>query len=78
MGRRALVRVLVSVRGITLEEASGWCDAWEKNAARSGLRSEAPYFWDAARGWIDAQLDGRLTEVSRPTARPAVAARSRR
>jgi hypothetical protein len=55
-GRQELVRILVSLRRMSSEEAISWCDAWEEHAASRGMRSEAPYFWDSARGWIDAQL----------------------
>ena len=76
--RQALARILVSVRRMTLDEASGWCDEWEKYAASSGLSSGAPYFWDSARGWIDAQLDVAPTLDPGPAARPAAAARAPR
>jgi hypothetical protein len=75
--RQALARILVSVRRMTLDEASGWCDEWEKYAASSGLSSGAPYFWDSARGWIDAQLDVAPTVDRRPAARPGAGARGR-
>jgi len=76
--RLALVRSLTSVRRMSFEEATGWCDAWEEHAAASGMRSEAPYFWDSARGWIDAQLYIAPTEKSRASARFAAGARARR
>jgi hypothetical protein len=68
----------MSVRKLTEEEASDWCDKWEKHAAKSGLRSEAAYFWDSARGWIDAQLDLRPTEGDPLPAHAPGVARSRR
>lgn len=72
-GRQGLVRILMSARRLTLAEASRWCDAWEEHTARSGIRrSGAPYDWDSARGWIDAQLDGEPTatgQVKRTAAR---------
>jgi hypothetical protein len=40
---------------IDLEEAQRWCDAWERFAKRAGVNPRRPYYWDAARGWIDAQ-----------------------
>jgi hypothetical protein len=76
--RGKLTRILMSVRKLTEEEASDWCDKWEKHAAKSGLRSEAAYFWDSARGWIDAQLDVRPKEDEQPPARPVALARPRR
>jgi hypothetical protein len=44
--RRELIK-----RGIS----PGWCAAWEAEAERTGLRADGQYFWDAGRGWIDAQ-----------------------
>ena len=76
--RQALVRGLTPVRRMSLEEATGWCDAWEEHAAASGMRPEAPYFWDSAQGWIDAQLYIAPTEKSRASARFAAGARARR
>jgi hypothetical protein len=52
--RDAAVESLARDLGITGEEAEGWCDAWEHFAGRRG-GAESLYFWDAARGWIDAQ-----------------------
>jgi len=75
--RQALVRGLTPVRRMSLEEATGWCDAWEEHAARSGTPSGAPYFWDSARGWIDAQLYV-APENDRASARAAAGARTRR
>jgi len=46
-----------------LAEAERWCDAWEGYAARRGV-ARGRYFWDSARGWIDAQR----TFVSSPPA----------
>jgi hypothetical protein len=74
--RVALVRSLMSVRRMSLKEATGWCDAWEEHAAASAMRTEAPYFWDSARGWIDAQLYVAPPEKTRAPARSA--ARMRR
>ena len=73
-GRKRLAQVLMSVRRMTSDEAMAWCDKWERYAARSGLSSESAYFWDSARGWIDAQLDLGSTEDKRsgPSARQAV------
>lgn len=77
-GRQALVRVLFPARRLTLAEASRWCDSWEVHAAGSGIRrSETPYFWDSARGWIDAQLDIEPTATSQ-TRTPTAARAGRR
>jgi hypothetical protein len=35
--------------------AEAWCAAWEAEAARHGLPSHSRFFWNAGRGWIDAQ-----------------------
>jgi hypothetical protein len=47
--------------GLDREEAEHWCNLWEREAARHGLVG-GPYYWDAGRGWIDAQL----AAVARP------------
>ena len=57
--RERVAQSLMSVHRMTWEDASDWCDRWELYAARSGLGPRSTYFWDAARGWIDAQLDHR-------------------
>lgn len=54
----------------------GWCDAWEEHAAKSGMSSQALYFWDSARGWIDAQLAA-ADENKRATLRADAGARTR-
>jgi hypothetical protein len=41
--------------GLSAEEATHWCAAWEAEAKRQNLRPASQYFWDAGRGWIDAQ-----------------------
>jgi hypothetical protein len=48
--RRDLVR-----SGVPEEQAEDWCSAWEQEATRNRIRSDSRYFWDAGRGWIDAQ-----------------------
>jgi len=37
------------------ERAEAWCSAWEQEATRNRIRPDSRYFWDAGRGWIDAQ-----------------------
>jgi hypothetical protein len=49
--------------GIDHEEAQGWCEAWERFAARHGV-ARGRYFWDSARGWIDAQRSFEKAERS--------------
>jgi hypothetical protein len=41
--------------GLPEAEAEAWCSAWEAEAARQNLSSGSRFFWDAGRGWIDAQ-----------------------
>ena len=41
--------------GLSAKESAFWCAAWEDEAERQGLRADSAYFWDAGRGWIDAQ-----------------------
>jgi hypothetical protein len=77
-GRQELVRILISMRRMSSEEAMSWCAAWEEHAANREMRSEAPYFWDSARGWIDAQLVVAPTEDERATPRAAAGTSPRR
>jgi len=65
-GRKRLAQILMAARRLSSDEALAWCDKWEQYAARSGLSSDSAYFWDSARGWIDAQLDLARTESRRP------------
>lgn len=76
--RQGLMRSLMSMRRMSSEEAMSWCDAWEEHAASREMRSEAPYFWDSARGWIDAQLVIAPTENERATSRAAAGTGTRR
>ena len=48
--RASLIRV-----GMDPRTADRWCDLWEAEAARQKVANDGEYFWDAARGWIDAQ-----------------------
>jgi hypothetical protein len=52
--RAAAIRSLARDLGIDRDEAARWCVAWEQIARRQGV-ARSPYFWDAGRGWIDAQ-----------------------
>jgi hypothetical protein len=52
---RARVVERLMQRGLALVEAEGWCDAWERYAAAEGVLSSRDFFWDAGKGWIDAQ-----------------------
>lgn len=48
--RASLIRV-----GLNPRTADRWCDLWEAEAARQKIAKDGDYFWDAAKGWIDAQ-----------------------
>ena len=48
--RRALI-----TSGMSAEDSARWCAAWEAEAERQHIRPDSKYFWDAGRGWIDAQ-----------------------
>ena len=52
--RDAAIRSLARDLRIDPSEAERWCAAWEQFARRHGGARSA-YFWDAGRGWIDAQ-----------------------
>jgi uncharacterized protein YoaH (UPF0181 family) len=41
--------------GLSAGEADRWCLAWETEARRQVLKRDSIHFWDAGRGWIDAQ-----------------------
>ena len=53
--RSAAIRRLARDLRMAPSEAERWCVAWELFARRYG-GAESPHFWDAGRGWIDAQL----------------------
>ena len=52
--REAAIHALARELGIDFQRAERWCDAWERFANRHGV-PRSQYFWDSARGWIDAQ-----------------------
>lgn len=52
--RDAAIRSLARDLRIERDDAERWCAAWEQFARRYG-GARSPYFWDAGRGWIDAQ-----------------------
>ena len=52
--RAAAIRSLARDLRIDPSEAERWCVAWELFARRQGA-ARSVYFWDAGRGWIDAQ-----------------------
>jgi len=73
-GRKRLAQILMAARGMSSDDALAWCDKWEHYAAKTGLRSESAYFWDAARGWIDAQLDDDARDSGRRSSSRGVGA----
>jgi hypothetical protein len=52
--RDAAIASLARDLGIDRDAAERWCAAWEQFARRQG-GARSQYFWDAGRGWIDAQ-----------------------
>jgi hypothetical protein len=52
--RKAAHRDLIAT-GLSDAVAEAWCAAWEAEAARHGLPNDGRFFWNAGRGWIDAQ-----------------------
>jgi len=52
--RDAAIRSLARDLTIDLQEAERWCSAWERFVRRHG-GARGNYFWEAGRGWIDAQ-----------------------
>jgi hypothetical protein len=52
--RHAAVRSIARELAIDIVEAERWCAAWQEFAKRNG-GAQSAYFWDAGRGWIDAQ-----------------------
>ena len=48
--RRALI-----TSGMSAQISAMWCAAGEAEAERQKIRPDSQYFWDAGRGWIDAQ-----------------------
>jgi hypothetical protein len=65
--REAAIRGLARDLRVDFEKAERWCDAWERFAKRHGVAWN-PYFWDSARGWIDAQRS--MGKVVGPVERP--------
>jgi len=53
--RRARVRAGLMRAGVAPEMADRWCELWETEAAKQGMARDGDYFWDAGKGWIDAQ-----------------------
>jgi hypothetical protein len=53
--------------GLSDEDADHWCAAWEAEAERQNLRPDSQHFWNAGRGWIDAQIWFAAHSVARST-----------
>ena len=51
---RAGVTAALIDSGVHPDDAVSWCRQWEVEAARQGFGPDTDYFWDAAKGWIDA------------------------
>jgi hypothetical protein len=58
--RRERVRDALIDAGTDRRTADRWCELWEAEAARQGILRDGDYFWDAAKGWIDAHRDSRI------------------
>jgi hypothetical protein len=52
--RKSAIKIIARDLRIALDEAQGWCEAWERFAEQRGV-PRGRFFWDAGRGWIDAQ-----------------------
>jgi hypothetical protein len=52
---RLVARRSLIAAGLTAEESAYWCATWQAEAGRQNIPEDRPYFWDAGRGWIDAQ-----------------------
>ena len=52
--RRADCRDSLMDGGVAPDQAELWCATWEAEATRQGVVRNL-YYWDAGRGWIDAQ-----------------------
>jgi hypothetical protein len=55
LARRAAIRNGLTDRGMSLENAERWCDAWELEAERQGLERASPDYWRAGAKWIDVE-----------------------
>ena len=55
LANRVATRRALITSGMSAETSAMWCAAWEAEAERQRIRPDSKYFWDAGRGWIDAQ-----------------------
>jgi len=58
--QRERIRDRLNVRGVDLDIAESWCDAWEHAASVGGIVRDRDY-WEIGRRWIDAQRRARKT-----------------
>jgi hypothetical protein len=56
---QADVLTALTKQGVDARQAVEWCDLWEAETARQGITHVTEYFWDAAKGWIDAHRNSR-------------------
>jgi hypothetical protein len=64
MATRMATRHALITSGMSAETSAQWCAAWEAEAKRQNLRPDSKHFWDAGRGWIDAQRTFRRMRAS--------------
>ena len=55
LANRIATRHGLIASGMSAEHSAMWCSAWEAEAKRQNIRPDSNEFWDAGRGWIDAQ-----------------------
>ncbi len=56
---RADVLTALIQQGLDSRQAAEWVALWEVETSRQGITHSADYFWDAAKGWIDAHRNSR-------------------
>ena len=56
--RDAIRNHIMQTRGLDVDVAERWCNAWEAEAALQGLERGSA-FWDAGKAWIDSQCAAR-------------------
>lgn len=52
--RTAIRNAIIETRGLDVDAAERWCDAWEAEAALRDAKRDGD-FWEAGKLWIDAQ-----------------------
>ena len=56
--REAIRNAIIESRGLDVDVAERWCDAWEAEAALQGVEKDRD-FWQTGKVWIDAQCAAR-------------------